>query len=158
MARSFAVAVTEELAKQETDQVFLELIQIDEASLPEPIRAVNNPENVTSNGDVYASAGFGINLAGESENEVETVRLRVDNVDRLLVDAVRAAVGIPTVILRIVRADDPDVFLVDMKFNVETANTTAAAIEAVLTYDNAVNIRWPRHQVSPVTFPAGPFG
>lgn len=159
MSRSFAVTgVLEELAKQETDKVFLPLIEIDEASLPTPIRVVNNTENITSQTNVYAASGFAINLAGESEAEVETVTLRVENVDRLLVEVVRAALGIPTVTLRVIRADDPDVWLVDMKFNVESANTSLQAIEAVLTYDNAINVRWPRHRVSPVTFPAGPFG
>lgn len=159
MSRSFSVSgVLEELAKQETDKVFLPLIQIDEASLPSPIRVVNNTEDITSQSELYIKSGFAINLAGESDAEVETVRLRVDNVDRRLVAAVREAVGIPTVILRLIRADDPDVWIVAMKFNVESANTTLAAIEAVLTYDNAINVRWPRHQITPVTFPAGPFG
>lgn len=156
--RSYAIATVQELAAQETDEVFLELVEINESSLPEPIRVVNNPQAITSQTNVYAAAAFGINLAGESDAEVETVRLRVDNVDRLLVAAVREAVGIPTVNLRIIRADDPDTWLVDMKFNVETANVTMAAIEAVLTYDNAYNRRFPRHKITPYTFPAGPFG
>ena len=157
MARSYPIATTRALSEQETDEVFLELIEINEASLPSPIRVVNNPQSVTSQSDLYAAAGFGINLAGESGAEVETVRLKVDNVDRQLVAAVREAVGIPTVNLRIVRADDLNVWMVNMKFNVESANTTLASIEGVLTYDNAYNRRFPRHKITAQTFPAGPF-
>jgi hypothetical protein len=157
VSRSYAVAVTQSLAAQQTDEVYLELVEIDEASLPTPIRAVNNTQSIVSNGDTYAAVPFGINLAGESENEVETVRLKIDNVSRVLVDAVRNALDVPTVRLMIVRADDPDTLLVDMKFQVEQSTTTALTVEATLTYDNAYNVAFPRHRVTPQTFPAGPY-
>lgn len=138
----------------ETDEVFLLLITIDEASLPEPIRAVHNNENVTSRGDVFAAAFFEAELPGQRPDHIESVRITVGNVDRQIVKAVREAVGRPQVTLEVVLASDPDtVEAGPFEFSLESAEYNDLTVSGELAFDDVTQLRYPAHTVTPWNFP-----
>jgi len=138
----------------ETDEAFLLLLTIEEASLSEPIRVCHNTENVTSRGDVYAAVEFGIELPAERGDMIETVRIVLDNVDRQIVQAIRQAVGRPHVTLEVVVGSDPDtVEAGPFKFDLESAEYDALAVVGELAFDDVSQLRSPAHLVTPWNFP-----
>lgn len=122
--------------ESQTAEVFLVLLQITHPNLPEAIRVVNNNENVTSGGNVYIAYPFEIELPGEDSDQPPLARLRIDNVDRLLVATVREIATPPQITIRVVLASQPDT--IEMEFQGLTMrNVTydAATISGELVFE-----------------------
>ena len=112
------------------------LLQTTHPNLPEAIRVVNNNENVTSGGNVYIAYPFEIELPGEDSDQPPLARLRIDNVDRLLVATVREIATPPQITIRVVLASQPDT--IEMEFQGLTMrNVTydAATISGELVFE-----------------------
>lgn len=138
----------------ETDEVFLVLLTIDEASLAEPIRMVHNHENITSNGELYAASFFEVELPAQRADYIEPVRLTVGNVDQAMTEAIRLAIGRPAVTLEVVLASDPDtVEAGPFEFELESVEYNALTITGHLAYDSVTHLRYPADMVTPWNFP-----
>lgn len=92
---------------QQTDEVWLVLLTISHPELPEPIRVVNNNENITSRGQEYISFPFEIDLPGEDPDMPSKARLRIDNIDRRIVNIIRSISSPPSITLEVILAADP---------------------------------------------------
>ena len=148
-----ATAVAAVLAP-ETAEVFLILLEIDEASLPDPIRFVHNHSNVTSRGNDYVAAFFDVELPTERPDSIDTARITVDNVDRQIVQAIRLAQGRPTARIEIILASDPDVVEAGpFDFEIQSAEYDALTVSATLSYDDVIEVRGPLHVRTPHWFP-----
>jgi hypothetical protein len=90
------------------------LLTITHAPTSSLFRAVNNITAITSRGNVFAPYAFDVKLAEESLDRVPAVQLVIDNVDRALVDMVRAAQAPPVVKLELIVSDAPDVVEFDI--------------------------------------------
>lgn len=112
--RTLSTTFLRELGKQETAEVALFLVELSHASFDAPFRYVRNFEGVTSNGATYEARAMDVTLPDEEAERVPTVRLRIDNVDRGLLFALRALDGIVSVTLRLVLASQPDVIEVEV--------------------------------------------
>lgn len=99
-------ALTGEFAQQ-TDEVFLVLLTMTHPSLAVPIRVVNNNEDVVSRGNNYIALGFEVSLPGEEPDRPTLARLKIDNVDRTVIVALRQILTPPIVTLEVVLADTP---------------------------------------------------
>lgn len=108
MSRTVSSVTKQAFLKQQTDRVFLVLVELDHADLASPIRLVNNYENITSNGDVYSAAAFSFTPPVEEDGTIKNSSISFDNVDRAIVEAVRSISSAPTVSVSIIRADAPD--------------------------------------------------
>lgn len=138
----------------ETDEVFLILLEINEASLAEPIRFAHNNEPITSGGDVYAASFFDVALPSQSADNIEPVRLTVGNVDRAITDSIRLAVGRPQVTLEVVLASDPDTIEAGpFEFELEGVEYDALTVTGELVYDSVTALRYPADMVTPWNFP-----
>mgnify|MGYP000560181802 CR=1 FL=1 len=154
MPRQLSLAAREALYAEATDAVFLLLLTIDEASLSEPLRVVLDTAEVTSRGNLFVPLMFEIDLPEERGDSVSSVRIRVDNVDRRIVEAVRLAIGRPQVLLEVVLADDPDtVEAGPFQFSLESAEYDHLWVTGELVFDEIVNRRAPAHTYSPYNFP-----
>lgn len=154
MSRSTSATLRRAVYAPETDEVFLLLLTIDEASLPDPIRAVHNHENVTSRGDVFAAAYFEAELPAQRAEHVETVRITVGNVERTMIEAIRSAVGRPEVTLEVILASDPDtVEAGPFQFSLERAEYDALTISGEMAFDDVSRQRYPAHTVTTWNFP-----
>lgn len=135
---------------QETDEIWLLLLTIDEASLSEPIRVVWNNENVTSRGDVFAAMEFSWELPSESDGPPQSARITLDNVDRQIVQAIRNAQGQPSVMMEIVLASNLDaVEAGPFNFKLESVEYNALVVSGELTADNVYNLQWSQYTVTP---------
>ena len=90
-------------------QLPLILLEISHDDLVQPIRVVNNKESIVSNGDIYAGYPFEILLPDSSEDAPPTAKLRIDNVSREIGEAIRTITSPPSVTIRVIRGETPDV-------------------------------------------------
>lgn len=109
MPRSLSSTAIASANAQQTDEVWLVLLTIAHASLATPIRVVNNNESIVSRGQTYQWFPFEIELPGEDVDSPSRARLRIDNVDRTIVNTIRSISTPPTVTLEVVLASAPDV-------------------------------------------------
>ena len=108
MARTVTSAFRSAAFAQQTDQVFLVLLVINHSSLAAPIRVVNNYENVTHNGNTFVGFPFDLELPGDFEDALPSVKLTICNVDRQIVYAIRTLTGPPTITIKVVLASAPE--------------------------------------------------
>lgn len=108
---------------EDTDEVWLAMLTISHESLDDDIRVVKNNENIVSNGQTFLAYDFELELPEERPDRPGEARLRIDNTDKRIVEAVRSINSPPDVRIDIVLASDPDTFEVtfqDLKMrNVE---------------------------------------
>ena len=109
MSRVVSPAAQIAILANETAEAVLILLEITEASLDEPIRVVQNNENITSRGNVYAGYPFEIDLPAESTEISRSVKLEIDAVDQQIIQAVRQAGERADVRMEVVLSSTPDI-------------------------------------------------
>ncbi len=99
---------TSEVYKQDTPEVFLQLLKIDHPDLDEPIRVVNNSEDIISDVEVtgvdqtFVAFPFTINLPTGKTGEISQTSLQIDNISRQISLAIRSISSAPTVTMWVV--------------------------------------------------------
>jgi len=147
-----------ELLKQETGEAFLVLLTIDHDDLTAPIRVVNNHENITSNGNEFIAFPFEIELPGAGGDSLPEVTLRIDNVDRQIVQAIRSISGPPTVTLEVIMASTPNTIEAGpYEFTLRDATYDALTVEGRLQFQDILNEPYPADSFGPSGF-QGLFG
>lgn len=113
MPRNLSATAIASQNAENTSEIWLVLLTIDHDLLAQPIRLVNNNEAITSNGNQYIACAFDVDLPGEDAEGPISARLRVDNVDRVIVNTIRSINSPPQITLQVVLASDPDVVEVE---------------------------------------------
>lgn len=86
-----------------------QLVTITSDADPEPIRATDWPDGITSEGETFPHFPFQLAWAGASkENPFGEGRLTIANVDRRIEEACDAAIDPPEVSLALIRVSAPD--------------------------------------------------
>src|SRR5690606_25569217 len=119
----------------------LTLLQIDHEDLAEPIRVVNDREDVTCNGNVYQACGFAVTLPNQPETGAPSAQLHVDNVSRDLVywiDTSNGAKGATATLSSILRSD-PNTVEWTYILNLSNVSMTNSVITANLSYEDLWN-------------------
>ncbi len=130
-----ATALTSMFAQQ-TDEVWLILLTITHASLAQPIRVVNNKANITSNGNLFVALAFEIEPPGEDPEAPLSSRLRIDNVDRVIVDSLRGISSAPEATIQIILASTPNTIEAEFEgMTVRDVKYDAGAITAELRFE-----------------------
>ena len=96
-----------------SDKVWLVLLEITATGLSTPIRVANDNVDVIHQGWTFIGYPFEVELPPESQDRPMIARIRIDNTERLIVDEVRTISEPPSVTLRVVLADQPDVIEVE---------------------------------------------
>jgi hypothetical protein len=139
---------------EETAEQPLALVTISHASMAQPIRVVNDSEgqNLTSRGDLFVAYPFEIVLASEGE-ETGSARLKLDNVDRIIIGSLRALLDPPTVTIELVLRSQPDtVEAGPFRFLWRAAQYDVQTIEGELLFDEELK-RFPAYDFTPGTAP-----
>lgn len=154
MSRNLSSNALASMYAQETSEVWLVLLEIDEAGLSEPIRVVNNNENVTHNGNVYEGFPFELPMPDEVENQVTSVTLTIDNVDRRIVQAVRSLSSPPTVTMSVVMASSPDTIEAGpFEMTLKDATYTALTVVGRLGFEDFEDEPFPGETFTPQNHP-----
>ncbi|MDD3492348.1 MAG: DUF1833 family protein [Candidatus Thermoplasmatota archaeon] len=139
---------------QETEEVFLILVTVEHQEMENPIRLVNNIENIISRGESYLACPLQIELPIDADEQSPVAKLTMDNLDKIIIAALRTISDPPTVHLELVRASAPDV--IEAAFydlTLKQVNYDYFKIEGMLTYENLLAEPWPAHTFTPSYFP-----
>ena len=131
----------------------LVLLVIDHPSLPEPIRLVNNKENIQSNGEDYIGFPFTIVLPDSKDSAPPTAKIMIDNVSREIGQAIRLIATPPTVTIRVVRQETPDILEAEFS-GMYLTNVTydAMSVDADLQFEDLMREPYPYITFSPSMF------
>ncbi len=154
MSRTLSQAAHQAVNAQETDEAFLLLLTIDHDELAEPIRVVNNTEDITSRGDLYIAYPFEIALPGEDPENVARVSLRIDNVDRQIVHSLRSVPAPLAVALEVVLASSPDTAEAGpFNMTLAAAEYDALVVTGELAFEDVLNEPFPGRSYIPSEHP-----
>jgi len=106
--RTLSASAIASLVQETTDEVWLVLLTINHADLVDPIRVVNNIDNITSRGDLFVGFPFSIILPEQGPATIGQAQLQIDNIDKMIVETIRTISSPPTVTIEVVLASQPD--------------------------------------------------
>jgi|GEM_PF-1195077 len=75
---------------ENTGDVVVATLKIIHSDLNEDLRIVSNTENITFDGEEYEGLLFSASLPKDTDDEVPTVRISIDNVDPVIVQTIRS--------------------------------------------------------------------
>lgn len=131
----------------------LVLLEIDHADLAVAIRVVNNKANITSNGEEYVGFPFEIFLPDSKDDAPPQAKLRIDNVSREIVEAIRSISSPPSVTIRIVRQETPDI--VEAEFagmQLRYVPFDALSVEGTLEFEDLTREPYPAYTFNPANY------
>ena len=150
--RQLSAAATASLVAEETAEVWLRLIVITHANLAVPIRLVDNIEDIVSNGATFVALPFELELPDEGERPGEA-RIRVDNVDRRIVEAIRSITTPPQVTIQIILASDPDAIELEIPtLTLRDATYDLTAVTGFLRFED-ITVEPVAESITPARFP-----
>ena len=155
MARTMSGTALAAMYSQETDECFLCLLEINHALLVGgTIKIVND---WVGHG-AYTAYPFDIGLPTDAKDRPPEATLRLDNVDRMLIEAIDAVSTPPDVKLEVVLASDiSTVEAGPFEFKMRALDYDVQEITAKLTYEIMLDEPSPGDTMGPNTFP-GIFG
>jgi hypothetical protein len=106
--RQVSPTALQAMLAQETPEVFIPLLLIEHPALAAPIRLAYNTEAVVRTDGTYLPYPFKINLPKQSDDEIPTVSLTVDNTDLVVNNQIRSLTGQPSVTFMVVLASSPN--------------------------------------------------
>ena len=152
--RSTSLTFREAIYSQQTNEVFIVLVEIDHDDFASPIRVCNNSEDITSNGNVYVAYPFQIELPSDEDGDIPQAQLVIDNVDRSLTEAIRSIQSPPTVRIMVVLVSDPDTVEIDLPgFVFTNISYDVMTITGIISIENFLNEPFPGDIFTPTQFP-----
>ena len=157
MSRSLSTAAKAAIYGPQTGEAFLILLKISHASISS-LYFVNDAQNVTSTVDgssqTYLAFPFLIEMPDDTDENVPTVKLMIDNVDRSIMDEIRSTLtGAPTITTWIVLASSPNTIERGPDiFTCRSLEYDQFAIEAELIYEDILNLQFPADSFNPNNF------
>lgn len=141
--RTFSQSAYTSLMARITSEVWLALLEI-HIDAETFFVVANAKDPVTSNGVEYTPYPFDVLLPTESTEAIEQVQISIDNVDRMFVDALRAAVNPLTFTLRFVLAATPDIVELELTdLESQMVDFDARRITAILSIADVWNAKFP---------------
>lgn len=138
----------------ESEEVFLVLLTIDHDGLSQPIRVVNNLEQVNSRGEEFIAFPFSISLPDDKEESPPRARLAIDNVTREIGQAVRQMTGPARVTLEVIMASAPDTVEASWPgFLLRNVVYDVSTVQGDLTVEDLTREPYPARRFNPGSFP-----
>jgi len=152
---TLSAAALADLARQDNEEVWLLLVEIDHADLAAPLRYVNHVSDVVSNGDTYTAMAFNVRLPDDVGDEMPDVLFEIDAVDQSILTALRPLGSAPTVDVNLILLSAPNTIQVGpLGFTLTEMSYDAQTITGRLVYEEILDEPIPAHRYSPENFPA----
>jgi hypothetical protein len=152
MARDLSATLRAAIGAEATADVVLLLVTISGAGLA-TIRIVNDNADVTSGGDLYSAFPFEVTLPADMPDGMPKMKLNICNIDRQIVASLRALSVAPTVVVELIRADDPDTVEATFHATLRNAEYNVDALACDLAYEDVLNEPIPGDLFSPNATP-----
>lgn len=139
---------------QQTGEVFLVCLTITHPSITTQ-RLVNNTQPVVRSAGTYQPYPMQLSLPAQLDDQLPTVDIVVDNVDREVLQQIREVSGVPKVTMEVILASSPDtVEAGPFDFSLKQASYDVLAITGTLGYeDDILNQRVPAMSYTPSNSP-----
>jgi hypothetical protein len=138
-----------------TNTAFFFLLTITPPSGSETIYLVNNLEPVLSNGILYQPYPFKMSLPLDTGDKIPTIELTIDNVDQMLINAIRELEEAPSIRVQLVTSDFPDLVEKDLDFlRLRNVNYNAMTITGTLEVASIWARKYPSETVDAVRYPS----
>jgi len=109
MSRTVSSTVRSEIQASETYLVPLVVLTIDHPNMAEPVRVVNNNEDIVFETNTYKAASFKFTPPSQEGSELSGATITIANIDRSLMSILRAVTDPPTIEAVIVLVGDTGV-------------------------------------------------
>ena len=130
------------------------MLTIDHYDLTEPIRVVNNTENIVSRGMTFIACPFDVKLPNSTDEAPPTAQLRIDNVSKEVGIALREITDSVSVKLEVVGASDSCWVEADFSgFTLTNVVVNITSITGTLGLDNLRVEPFPANSFTPGLFP-----
>jgi len=154
VSRTLSSALLQAINAEETGDAILFLVKIDHANLASPIRVTSDGVDTTSNGNTFTACPFEFQAAAEEDETEMVATLRVDNVDREIVSAVRSISTPASVTVQVVRAADPDMVEVEWPdFDLINAEYDMLKVSGKISVESWTQEPYPADKFDPARFP-----
>lgn len=151
--RTLSETALNSAAAEETQEVWLVLVTLEHDDLEEPIRVVNNIEDIESRGLTFLGCPFELDPPGDDADGPTEARLRIDNVNREIVVANRSITSPPTVTIEVILASDPDAPEVTIShLTLRNVSWDAAYVQGTLRFED-LSVEPVSQRVTPGRFP-----
>lgn len=147
------MAIKPAIFQSTTDEAFFWLLTI--TSADETLRVVNNMEDITSRGNVFTAYPFDISLPVEDGSKQLSLTLTIDNVDQVLIEALRGFLEPPTMTLELVLSSDVDTVEKRIDFlRLANVEYDQLQIRGQLQPNNVLSNAFPASNYDPAQFPS----
>lgn len=163
MSRALSSTAKRAIFAQRTDQVFVILLTISHSSFDDDIRLCSDPtellplanvRGILSRGLEFVYMPFNITFPQQDDTNISRATLSIDNVDREIVSAVRAADSEVYVKIEVVLASTPDSLEVSIEdFKLMSVDYTSAAVSGELSMEYYDLEPFPSMRFTPSVFP-----
>lgn len=139
---------------RETAEVLFELVTLSHDDFSAPIRRVDNTDDVRSRGHTWLARPTVLNLPRDEDRGTVTGRIVLDDTDLGVSSELRRSSAPPSVLVEIVRADDPDTVEIDYRHLEVTAMVLAGTeVEISIGIADYRTEVFPEHSFGPSYFP-----
>lgn len=138
MARAYSSEFKSTLSEVSPKEAPLTLLTINHPMLSEPVRVINDTQDLTSNGNLFIACPFRCILPDDFDGQMPKARLSVDNVGRELMYWIEASSGGQGSIVTFQQAmrSRPDTIEWSITMNLYNVSVTMQEITAELGFDN----------------------
>lgn len=151
---SFSDKLVKAALAPETGEIFLMLVTLNHESFEEPIRLVNNLEDINSRGKTYVAFPFDLAMPPDDGETLPVVQLTAQNATLELIDELRSIQSQMSLRIELILASSPDyveALIDDMR--VASVQYDKTAIQMTCTVDDLLNTSFPGERYLPSNFP-----
>lgn len=139
---------------QNTKEVFLFLLTFTGGSITEPVRLVNNLEDVTSRGNSYMAFPLDLTLPIDDGDSMPSIKIVCQNASLQLIETIRNVGTVMYVKLEMILASSPDYIEASIEnMRVSSVQYDKDAITMTCAMDDLLNTAFGRERYLPSNFP-----
>ena len=154
MSRNVSAELKQAVYAQETTQEFIVLIALSHPDLSTAIRVNSSGADIVSNSETFVAFPFEVVLPDDIDDRPPRAKLRIDNISREIVLAVRTLSSAPFVNIQIVMASSPDTIEAEfLDFRLSNITYDQLTVEGDLTLEEFIGEPYPARVFSPADFP-----
>lgn len=155
MARNLSSQFKSTIASVSSEESLLILAEISHADLAEPVRVINDTQDLTSNGNLFIACPFRFSMPDDFEGQIPKARIAVDNIGRDLMYWIETSGGGAGSTIRIlfVMRSRPDLIEFDQTFSMFNVVANMQEISADLGFENFFSTSAIKRQYRPDNSP-----
>lgn len=140
--RNYSNRFRETTARTGAPEAPLMLLEINHADLIDPIRVVNDTDDITSNGELFTAVSFRTTLPDDLDQGNPRAGLAVENVGRELTQWLELSGGGQGATVRMMQVlrSDPDVIEWEVTLDLNAVRQTMPEVTGQLGFDDLLNL------------------